>query len=151
MSFIAITLQKNLILCILYGVYIVMFSVNIVKLINGDATNYFMLCFTPLFFMLIWFLYRKSVKVMLKRDSELYGDEPLFTLQITDEKIILLTKNGSSSEIEYHNVGKVVKTKNLILILTKAKSVFILRKGGFIKGNEAQLLSFLKSKGVTVK
>ncbi len=134
---------------VLYSIYIVLLAINIV--LDLGIVSYMVFIWVPTYFITKWMQYRNCVKTMLKRDAELFSNEPVFTVQITDEKIIASTAKGISNELELCNATKVVRTKNLILIFTKAKLCFMLRRYSFINGDEAELLSFLKSKGVTVK
>lgn len=48
--------------------------------------------------------------------------------------------------LEYSSIKKVIVTKNLIILLTRAKIGHILRRDSFVKGAEEEFLKFINTK-----
>lgn len=134
--------------------FLVSFTANLVGLILGSTYELTTLIVVPLFFVLVFWRYTRQVNIMLKRDREALGGEVTMRITVTDTYIQSTVDNDpatTGSKVSLTDVKKVVRTKNLILVCTKAKLVFILHKDTFKDRNKDQFLAFMKSKGIKVK
>lgn len=94
--------------------------------------------------------YFSQVRAMLMRDREMSGGENLCCdISVSDEEIVLSALDNRTP-ISWSNVKGAFVTKNYIVVLTKARLMFILKKDSFTKGDEAGFLSFLREKGVRI-
>lgn len=130
--------------------FLVSFALNLVCLIWDGTYDLTTLIVVPLFFAYIFWLYARRVKTMLRRDRELLGGEVTTRTTVTDTHIQSAVDNGSTNAVHLTDIKKVVQTKNLILVCTKAKLVFILHKDTFKGRNKDEFLAFMKSKGIKV-
>lgn len=96
------------------------------------------------------FCYFTQVKMLLKRDKEIFGKEPEIEVIITDE-YMKDANNEKTAPIEFDKIKVVKQTKNLILIRTKARLIYILPKDTFTVGSKDEFIDFLRKKGVVVK
>lgn len=108
----------------------------------------------PVFAMILFFVafvlisYRSQVKAMIQRDKEMSGGEPLCcTVSVSSEEITLSTLE-SRSPVSMSNVKSAFLTKNYIVVITKARLMFILKKDSFTMGDTASFIAFLKEKGI---
>jgi len=100
-------------------------------------------------FMLI--SYRSQVKAMVQRDKEMSGGEALCCeISVTDDEITLSALE-SRSPVSMSNVKSAFITKNYIVVITKARLMFILKKDSFTKGDANGFIAFLNEKGIKVK
>ena len=98
-----------------------------------------------------YFIYRRTLKLTLNRDLEANGGQPVtIEVSVTETSFFGRTK-ADAPEIAFSSVKKVTQTKNLIIVTTKAKQAFVLKKDGFTKGTAPELLQFLRDKGLKVK
>lgn len=130
--------------------FLVSFTANLVGLILGSTYELTTLIVVPLFFVFVFWRYTRQVNLMLKRDREALGGEVTLVTTVTDTHIQSTVNNGSTNTVNLTDVKKVVQTKNLILVCTKAKLVFILHKDTFKDRNKDEFLAFMKSKGIKV-
>lgn len=95
------------------------------------------------------FPYFNSIRITLKRDAEALGGSPVkIHTEVTDTSIILTASTGSKNEFQLTSIKKVVQTKNLILLRTKANLLLTFRKDSFTVGSSEEFLSFLADKGI---
>ena len=111
----------------------------------------------PIFAMVVFFAififisYRSQVRAMVQRDREMSGGESLCCkISVSDEQMTL-TALESSSPISLGNLKSAFMTKNYIVVLTKARLMFIFKKDSFTLGDTESFIAFLKEKGVKVK
>lgn len=100
------------------------------------------------------FNYFSQTKMAIKRDREIVGSSDKkvdFNVTVTDEFIKCGADGIGFNTIAYDSVRVVKQTKNLILICTKARLVYTLRKDSFEVGTKDEFLAFMRSKGITVK
>ena len=88
---------------------------------------------------------------MVKRDSEVHGKEISVETIVTNECIQNTASTGAVNKLEYDKIRSAVKTKNLILLRSKANLIYIFRKDTFSKGTTDEFIAFLTSKGIKVK
>ena len=95
-----------------------------------------------------WLLYRRSIKLTMNRELEMSSGKPLEQRLVVTEDCFIGYAPTSSVEIPFDSVKKVLQTRNLILVCTKAKQAFVFPKATFTKGTPEEFLAFLKSKGI---
>ena len=127
------------------------FLANLLALIFEGSSNIGLLVFVPFFFLLQFFLYSKQKNDLIKRDLEVHGKEISAVSFVYDDHIQVISSTGSDISLKYENVAKVIQTKNLILLRTKANQLFIFGKDTFTTGNKEDFILFLRSKGLKVK
>ena len=94
--------------------------------------------------------YHRTVKIVLAREAEVSGGTMELEMVMTDTCIRSTTANGTT-EVGYDKIKDVSQTKNLILIRTNAKLIYILPKDSFEIGNKETLFSLCEEKGIRVK
>ncbi|MBQ4561532.1 MAG: YcxB family protein [Clostridia bacterium] len=97
------------------------------------------------------YCYFVSTNSFIKRDAETFKGDLVITTLIFEDHITVTAPNGSVVELEYDKIKKISATKNYILIITKARLIYILKKDGFTKGNFEEFTAFIKNKGINIK
>ena len=88
---------------------------------------------------------------MIKRDNEVYGKEIKVETIVTDSFIQITASTEAVSQIEYHKFKGAFQTKNLVVLRSKARLLYIFDKNTFEVGTVEEFISFLKTKGIKVK
>jgi len=134
-----------------YIVLLISFIINLILLITTGSANWFVFIFVPLFLLLRLFTYLQAIKLMLKRDSEVCGG--LFEVKsiVTEDFIEYTSTTGGVNRLEYNKIKKCNQTKNLILLQSDAKLIYVFPKNGFSVGTPEGFLIFLRNKGIKVK
>ena len=106
-----------------------------------------------IYYLWMYFMYRRSVKRGVLSIKELYGDtnELKSTVTFTDEVGRSVSEGHEDKMIRYDTIKRVVSLKKYILIHSKAGNVFVFGKDSFTLGTAEEFLAFLKSKGVKVR
>lgn len=110
----------------------------------------------PVFAMIVFFTafifisYRSQVKAMVQRDKEMSGGDALCCEISVSENEITLSALESRSSVEMSNIKSAFETENYIVVLTKARLMFIFKKDSFTKGDAESFIAFLKEKGIKV-
>ena len=111
----------------------------------------------PIFAMIVFFTafifisYRSQVKAMVQRDKEMSGGEALCCeISVSDDEITLSTLE-SRSPVSMSNLKSAFITKNYVVVITKARLMFILKKDSFTIGDTESFVAFLREKGIKVK
>lgn len=94
------------------------------------------------------FFYNSQVNAALKQDREMHGPNVDVEIVVTEEGIRTGFPDSNSAMLEFKNVSKVIKTKNLILVRSKAGIVHLFPKDSFTKGTAEEFLEYLKSRGI---
>lgn len=141
--------QKWVVLC--YILILIPFFATIVSGLFGQAVNWAVVIFVPLYFLFRLFCYFLQVNTMIKRDNELYGKEISVETIVTNEYIQNTVSNGAINQLQYDKIKSVTQTKNLVLLRSKAKLIYIFRNDTFTKGNKDEFINFLRNKGVKIK
>jgi len=124
---------------------------NIIIHIFKGSGNLLIFILVPVFFLTLLFQENIQIRTQDRRDKEMFGDEPVVLHHVfTDDKLIFTSK-GSETQLDYSNIKKVYKSKNLILIHTKANLVYMLAKDGFTVGTANELIRYFKAKRIKVK
>ena len=92
-----------------------------------------------------------TVKTTLKRDIELFGKPLSGVTKVTCDSIITEAEFAGNTETGLDKIKCAHQTKNLILVRTKARLIFIFRKDGFSIGTKEDFVAFLKNKGIKVR
>ena len=100
-------------------------------------------------FLHVFISYNTYVSTTHKRDLEMHGKNVDIEITVTDEFIQNDTET-SSAKLTYDNITSAYQTKNLILLRSKARLIYALKKDSFELGTKEEFISFLKSKGITV-
>lgn len=111
----------------------------------------------PIFVMIIFvvalmlFSYRSQVKAMVQRDKEMSGGNPLnCRISVSDDEITLSTLENRTP-VSMSNLNGAFVTKNYIVVITKARLMFIFKKDSFTVGNSDGFIAFLKEKNIKIK
>lgn len=134
-----------------YIILFLCFLVNLLMALFDGIFNYYILVFVPLLLAFRFFNYIYQVNIVLKRDAEMHDNEIAIEVIVTNEFVQNTASNGSVSKLEYDKIKRVTQTKNYILLLSKAKLIYIFKKDCFTKGTPENLMVFLKNKGIKVK
>jgi hypothetical protein len=102
-------------------------------------------------FVLMIVSYHSQVKAMVQRDKEMSGGKPLCCEISVSENEITLSALESRSSVAMSNIKSAFETENYIVVLTKARLMFIFKKDSFTKGNLDDFIAFLKERGIKVK
>jgi len=141
--------RKWLVVC--YVLISLSFLASILIAIFEETFNWSVLVFVPLLFLFQLYCYFRQVNTMVKRDSEVHGKEISVETIVTNECIQNTASTGAVNKLEYDKIRSAVKTKNLILLRSKANLIYIFRKDTFSKGTKDEFIAFLASKGIKVK
>ena len=95
--------------------------------------------------------YSSQVKMMVDRDKEMGGGEGISChVTVTDSELTLTAFDGKNS-VSVDNIKYAFLTKNYIVIVTKARLMYILKKDSFTIGDSDGFIAFLLKKGVKVR
>ena len=101
-------------------------------------------------FLFAWYRnMKKAVKLQFQRINESTGaDELELEISFNDDKItIFCTRTNGTSFIDYINLNRFVKTKNMYVLFTKAKQFIVIDKAALAeKGMRKEFLRFIRSK-----
>ena len=134
-----------------YVVIILSFLGNVWFAINGNTLSWSVVVFVPLFILLQIYGYFRNVSTMVKRDMEVHGKAITVETVVTDAYIQQTASTGAVNKLEYDSVKKVTRTRNLIMLHSKARLIYIFRKDTFQKGTADEFITFLKGKGIKIK
>lgn len=137
-----------------YIVMVILFVANLILVcFNGlHHTQFicFMLCFV--FAVMQVINYRRDVKRTIARDRETYGEQPVRVyMQVTEDRLIGKSSTGTEGETLFGNIRYAVETKNLVILLTRARQYHVMQKDAFTKGDWKEFLCFLEERGVKVR
>ena len=135
---------------VIYVLLSVCFLANAVSGILGYTYSLAVLAGVPLLILFRIFLYTCQVNTMRKRDQEMSEQDIEVETVVTDE-YVQSTALGGHSKIGLDKIKRATRTKNLILLHTKANLIYIFRKDSFTVGNYDEFIAFLKNKGIKVK
>ncbi len=126
------------------------FLANAVSGILGYSYSIVVLVGVPLLILSRIFFCAYQVNTMRKRDREMSEQDIEVETMVTNE-YVQNTALGSTAKIGLDKIKYATRTKNLILLHTKANLIYIFRKDTFTVGSYDQFMAFLKSKGIKVK
>lgn len=97
-------------------------------------------------------MYSRGVNNCIKRDKEQFGtDSLLVTTSLANNSLQCTYGELQAAPVALDQIKKVVITKKLILMFSKAKLCYILDKNNFTVGTYDDFIAFLRSKGLKVK
>ena len=100
---------------------------------------------------LMVFSYFSQVNAMAKRDAEIAnGRELLCETRVSDSEITTLAL-GNETKIGFENIKYAFVTGGYIVLVTKARLMYIFKKSGFTTGDADSFIAFLLEKGIKVK
>ena len=142
--------------CFKRPVHIVIYAVlGAVALWNIVAAFWFWeFIFDPLvcgvFFLLIQFIiYKRNVRIIIDRDREQHGSASVkVQMEVTEEGIRGVYGENKANPIPLSSIKRVYKTKNLIVLLTKARLMLIFDRRKFTVGTQEEFLEYLRSNGL---
>ncbi len=98
------------------------------------------------------FRYFSALSIAKKRDAEIgISENMVTTISAGENHMRYSATNGAAADVEYSVFKNAVCTKNLILLRSKARLVYIIPKGTFTKGDPNAFLAFLSDKGIKVR
>lgn len=108
-----------------------------------------LLIFTKLFRVL---MKRQTVKRGIAIDKELNGGELAeICTTVTESGLCSSIKGKGASEVSFDSIKYMARSKNLIILVTEARQVFIIKEDSFVQGSAEELWSFLKAKGIEIR
>ena len=132
-------------------VLLLLLILDVVMTVIGRELNSSVLIVAPLFFIYQITGYFRTIKLSEKRDRELHREDEEICLSVCDQCIWFEAPKGNNIKMEYSNVKEVIITKNLIMLSTEAKLLYIFRKDSFTIGTSEDFLIFLRRKGFYIK
>lgn len=135
-------------------IYLILGAVAVVNVIDGITSGEFRLggCVYILLFLIMQLvMYNNSVKNAISRDRIKFGEEVLEVhTVVTDEGIRCTYGEKTVEPIPVSQIKKVMVTKNLILLHTKARLLLIFHKDNFTVGTQEEFLQYLRENGLKV-
>ncbi|MBQ7416289.1 MAG: hypothetical protein IJW14_04560 [Oscillospiraceae bacterium] len=113
---------------------------------NFDVT----LFLPPVAFGLMYLTYRSNTDASQKRNLEVANGENLeIRILLTSEKVLYETSvSGRTRELPLNGIKKVIDLSSQIVLVSDAKMLYSFRKDSFTKGSAAEMVQFLKQKGL---
>ena len=99
---------------------------------------------------LLFFSYHQNVKIAIKRDKEITNGKELLIETVAFDDRIEADVFGIHHTLDFDTVDCVNITENYVIINTKARFLYILKKDSFTLGNSEGFVEFLKSKGLRI-
>ena len=139
-------------------ILLLFFILGIVELVLtlsvGANINWVLLYFG--YFLLIVIIdiyrYRKTVKRWKAQRLEVYGDRDVpITMTISSDGITQSTPELAEMTLSLDKFEKMLITKNLIILRTKARLFVSLRKDSFTVGTPEEFIQFMRQKGVKIR
>ena len=134
-----------------YAVLILCFISNLLRLFFEGYCSWFVMLAVPLLFLFQFYIYSKQVKTMVTRDREVFEKGIIIKNMVYEDRVQMVSSTGSDISIDFAKVTKVILTKNLILLRTKANQLIIFGKESFTVGTKEEFVRFLSSKGYKVR
>ncbi len=95
--------------------------------------------------------YFSQIKTMVKRDEEMAGGRELICeTRVTDSEITTESL-GNESTLGLEGIRYAFVTSEYIILVTKAKRMFIFKKDGFTVGDSESFIAFLRENSIKVK
>ncbi|MBO4848901.1 MAG: YcxB family protein [Clostridia bacterium] len=93
-------------------------------------------------------LFPLRVKRVWQRVCERSHGSPVETITTFTEENAVIVSNGDEQRttVDYSSIKKTITTKNLIIIVTRARLGYMLRRDGFTVGTEEEFMSFIGGK-----
>lgn len=127
------------------------FAVNLFNLLMGFDAYIYGLIFPPVYVLFWLYSYQMFKKSLVKRDAETFKGDVVITTGVYEDHITVTASNGSVVELEFDKIKKISLTKNYILIISKARLIYVLKKDSFTKGSFEEFTEYIKNKGIKIK
>lgn len=125
---------------------------NVFGIILTGKPNYATLFSIVIFgylFAVVFFRYKKSIKMYNDRQKEIHGDKVIeIFVTATGENVYMADSAQRAVKISYSDIKRVFETKNTVVLHSKSNLLYIFPKAAFTVGNAPDFLMFLKNKGV---
>ena len=117
------------------------------------STAFFSLFLGAFFFAYIQLLPRISARMTVKRYQVLYHAEIVSELQFFDDHILMQSEQSKEHiELQYEQIKKIIRTKNLYLLQLDAHLVLLADKAGFKNGASCGAFeAFLRQKAIRAR
>ena len=142
---------KRAIYVFLYVIWGLALLFNIYSAIFEESYSILIFVCAPFVFLYPVFLYARCVNTMLSRDRELGGGYLTCETTVTDEALEMKNSLGADVTVDIGRMKSAIQTKNLILLVSDAKLIYIFDKRCFTVGTSDEFIRFLKNKGIKVK
>ena len=139
---------------IINALLLLAFASNILIMLWRQSCSWYILVFVPLYFGCLLLRYFRLVSSMVRKTRESFDGEVTVQTMVTDTCIRQSIANGpnrAENETEFSNIKKAIRTKKMILLVTKANLVYIFQKDTFGDRGMDEFLTFLQSKGIKVR
>lgn len=127
------------------------FVLGIFTLIFDDYFSWYSFIVPPLYWLFVFFTYKRNTKTALMRDLEIHGKPVEIVVTVTDEIIKQSQSTGSEFQLNYIDIKKAVKTKKYIYLWSKTNLLYSFKIESFTVGSASTFLAYLQSKSVRVK
>lgn len=98
-----------------------------------------------------FFLYRKAVKMSIKRDESKFDTAQLYVqTRMSEEELHCRYGESTTRTVSVADIKGGWQTKNLIVLRTNIKLVIIIHKRNFTVGDCEGFVEFLRGKGIKV-
>lgn len=140
---------------IVYSIISALYTVSfILAIISGPQAvkdSILVMLFILFGYAILFIKYFQSVKIASERDNEVSGAEGIDCLiTVTNDEIISNIKENNVA-LSFDKLEKAYQTKNYIVVETKAKLSYILKKDSFNVGDADSFIVFLREKGIRIK
>lgn len=139
---------KTFVLVFILSVIVIL--VGILNYINGDSSTVLFICIgvglaVPIS---IFATRNKQTKILYAQCIEKgEGKEIYNTIKFLDDKIVMTNLQTSNVETyPYTVIQRIIKSKNLIMFISKAKLIIFVEKSTIGANIENELIAFVKSK-----
>ncbi|MBE6628900.1 MAG: YcxB family protein [Ruminococcaceae bacterium] len=151
-EFYSFTFFKRPLLIALYVSMVLSVITNVVSFIMGTRERLVWTIGPILWFLLIFFIYKRNVSVGLKRQMEDgNGKLIVYTVKVLEDRILYKTSLGTEMTFELQKIKRVNCTKSYLLLQTFAYQMIPVQKDCFTKGSYEDFCEFLRAKGYKVK
>ncbi len=135
-----------------YVCFAIVVITNLLNLVLTENPDYVMLLGILIFvylFAVVFFRYRRSVKMYESRQKEINGDKAIeITAAAAEESVYIAESGGREVNVSYSDIKKAFETKNTVVLHSKSNLLYIFPKDAFTVGNASDFMKFLKSKGI---
>lgn len=141
---------SRVIVRIMYGFYAFCLGLCIIGgIIIGDFGSALLIVGIVAFHALTMLLnYHIQVKTTVERDREMSGGTEMLTVTEVTDSELRVTACGNTTVIPHDAIRSAYRTKNYIVIITRAKMMYIFKNDCYSVGNAEELWVFLKKKRV---
>lgn len=135
---------------LMYGFYVLCFCICVLcGLITGDFGGALFIAGAVVFLGLFMFInYRVQVKILLARDAEMGGGEPMLVTTELGEGGLTVRACGNETTVPLDAIKSAFRTKNYIAVITKAKFMYILKNDAYSVGDAEVFWTLLKRKRI---